>query len=62
MDRNWESAGNAFCKVAQLHVKASSKHEAASNYVDAATCFKKCNPDGERKCFVNHIMFQNIFI
>ena len=34
----------------------------ATNYVDAATCFKKCNPDGERKCFVNHIMFQNIFI
>lgn len=46
MARNWDEAGSAFCKAALLHNKAGSRHDAATNYVDAANCYKKTNADG----------------
>lgn len=47
MAKKWGSAGNAFCEAATLHAKAGNKHDAATNYVDAANCFKKSDPNGE---------------
>lgn len=45
MAKKWQQAGSAFCSAADLHAKAGSRHDAASNYVDASNCFKKvCNP------------------
>lgn len=46
MAKKWGSAGNAFCEAATLHAKVGSRHDAASNYVDAANCFKKSDPNG----------------
>lgn len=41
MAKKWQQAGSAFCAAADLHAKAGSRHDAASNYVDASNCFKK---------------------
>jgi alpha-soluble NSF attachment protein len=40
--KNWSAAGNAFLKVAELHLnQGDSKHDAASNYSEAGNCFRK---------------------
>lgn len=41
MGKNWQRAGQAFCSAANLHAQAGSRHDAATNYVDASNCFKK---------------------
>jgi alpha-soluble NSF attachment protein len=41
MAKNWQKAGQAFCSAANLHAQAGSRHDAATNYVDASNCFKK---------------------
>lgn len=41
MAKNWGQAGKAFCEAANLHSKSDSKHDAATNYVDASNCYKK---------------------
>lgn len=41
MSKKWGMAGNAFSEAAALHAKAGSRHDAATNYVDASTCYKK---------------------
>lgn len=41
MAKKWQEAGAAFCSAANLHAQAGSRHDAASNYVDASNCFKK---------------------
>jgi alpha-soluble NSF attachment protein len=41
MAKNWQKAGEAFCSAANLHAQAGSRHDAATNYVDASNCFKK---------------------
>ena len=38
-------AANAFCEAARLKIHLQSRHEAASFFVDAATCFKKSEPE-----------------
>lgn len=47
MSKKWAQAGQAFCNAAQLHLKAGIKHDAATNFVDASTCFKKCDANGK---------------
>jgi alpha-soluble NSF attachment protein len=47
MAKKWGAAGNAFCEAASLHTKAGTKYDAAVNYVDAAHCFKKSDPNGQ---------------
>lgn len=47
MAKNWTSAGNAFCEAASLHLKSGARHEAATNYVDAANCYKKSDVNGK---------------
>jgi len=44
MAKKWAHAGNTFITVAQHHAKLGNKHDAATNYVDAANCFKKSDP------------------
>uniref|UniRef100_A0A182QMW2 Soluble NSF attachment protein n=1 Tax=Anopheles farauti TaxID=69004 RepID=A0A182QMW2_9DIPT len=41
MAKKWSQAGSAFCEAANLHAKAGSRHDAATNYVDASNCYKK---------------------
>ncbi|XP_014676680.1 PREDICTED: alpha-soluble NSF attachment protein-like [Priapulus caudatus] len=45
MAKKWSAAGTAFCDAAEIHLKMQSKHEAAQNYVDASTSFKKSDPE-----------------
>jgi alpha-soluble NSF attachment protein len=44
MAKKWQQAGSAFTAAANLHAQAGSRHDAATNYVDASNCFKKVNP------------------
>lgn len=49
-DLHWHSkgdqAGGAFVKAAEMHLKLDSKHEAATDYYNAANCYKKENAQG----------------
>ena len=47
MAKNWMAAGKAFCEAAKVNLQQNVKHEAASNYNDAATCFKKADANGK---------------
>lgn len=51
MAKKWGQAGNAFCEAAALHSKAGSRHDAATNFVDAANCYKKADPNGNSHSF-----------
>jgi len=44
MAKKWSQAGNTFSKIANHHVKEGAKHDAATNFVDAANCYKKTDP------------------
>ncbi|CAI9730361.1 alpha-soluble NSF attachment protein [Octopus vulgaris] len=45
MAKNWASAGQCFCRAAQLQISLQSRHEAASHYVDAGNAYKKADPN-----------------
>jgi len=51
MAKKWEQAGGAFVKAAECNLKAQSKHEAATNYINAGNCFKKTNVTDAVNCF-----------
>ncbi|XP_015595646.1 alpha-soluble NSF attachment protein [Cephus cinctus] len=53
--KKWGAAGNAFCEAANLHSKAGSRHDAATNYVDAANCYKKSDPNEAVNCLLKAI-------
>ncbi|KAG8313296.1 hypothetical protein J6590_006856 [Homalodisca vitripennis] len=55
MAKKWAQAGNAFCEAAALHSKAGSRHDAATNYVDAANCYKKSDPNEAVNCLLKAI-------
>ena len=46
MAKKWGSAGQAFTELANLHQKAGSKLDASNNFVEAANCYKKSDPNG----------------
>jgi len=46
MAKQWGQAGDTFSTIAQHYVKSGSKHEAATNFVDAANCYRKTDPKG----------------
>lgn len=48
MAKKWGSAGSAYTEAALLHSKAGNRHDAATNYVDAAHCFKKSDLNGKK--------------
>ncbi|NXN16910.1 SNAA protein, partial [Indicator maculatus] len=55
MAKNWSAAGNAFCQAAQLHLQLQSKHDAATNFVDAGNAFKKADPQEAINCLLRAI-------
>lgn len=55
MAKKWAQAGQSFCSAAQLHAKAGVKHDAATNYVDASNCYKKCDPNEAVSCLLRAI-------
>merc|ERR1719211_641641 len=44
MAKKWTEAGRTFSTVASHHSKLGNKHDAATNLVDAANCYKKSDP------------------
>ncbi|KAM3717274.1 Alpha-soluble NSF attachment protein [Dirofilaria immitis] len=41
----WREAGDAFVRSAEIHAAATDrKHDAASNFAEAANCYRKVNP------------------
>ncbi|XP_014841132.1 PREDICTED: alpha-soluble NSF attachment protein isoform X1 [Poecilia mexicana] len=44
------AAGNAFSKAAHLHLQMQSKHDAATNLIDAGNAFKKADPQEAINC------------
>ena len=44
MAKKWSEAGKTFCKIANHHISEGNKHDAATNFVDAANCYKKNDP------------------
>ncbi|KAI5644773.1 soluble NSF attachment protein, SNAP domain-containing protein [Phthorimaea operculella] len=55
MAKKWPQAGQAFCSAAQLHLKAGVRHDAATNFVDASNCYKKCDPNEAVSCLLKAI-------
>lgn len=55
MAKNWSQAGKAFCEAANLHSKAGSRHDAATNYVDASNCYKKTDTTESVNCLLKAI-------
>lgn len=55
MAKKWAQAGGAFCSAAQLHLKAGVRHDAATNFVDASNCYKKCDPNEAVSCLLKAI-------
>ena len=51
MAKKWGQAGDTFTSIAQHHVKEGSKHDAATNLVDAANCYRKTDPKGATVTF-----------
>lgn len=51
MAKKWNNAGEAFEKAAELHLKNASRHDAATNYVDASNSYKKTDVSSKS---VNH--------
>lgn len=41
MSKCWTPAGDAFFEAASLNLRSGARHDAATNYVDAANCYKK---------------------
>uniref|UniRef100_A0A8C7WZJ3 N-ethylmaleimide-sensitive factor attachment protein, alpha b n=1 Tax=Oryzias sinensis TaxID=183150 RepID=A0A8C7WZJ3_9TELE len=63
MAKNWSAAGNAFAQAAHLHLQMQSKHDAATNLIDAGNAFKKADPQGNKlHCFIKSLLhlFLNI--
>jgi len=45
MAKMWGDAGHAFTQLAQHHEKAGNRLDAATNYIEAANCYKKTDPN-----------------
>jgi len=50
MARNWTMAGKCFCESALIKTNVQCPHEAATNYVEAGNCYKKCDPNEAVGC------------
>ena len=50
MAKKWGSAGNAFVEAAKLAITGENRHGAATNFLDAANCFKKVDGNESVNC------------
>ncbi|VDD96071.1 unnamed protein product [Enterobius vermicularis] len=49
----WKDAGDAFVKAAELNAaKGDAKHDTATNYAEAANCYRKVNPQVAVDCLM----------
>ncbi|CAG9855465.1 unnamed protein product [Phyllotreta striolata] len=55
MAKNWDAAGKAFCEAANLHSRSGARHDAATNFVDAANCYKKADISEAVNCLLKAI-------
>lgn len=55
MAKKWAEAGQCFCKAALIQLKLQSKHQAAAEYVNASTCYKKGDPNEAVNCLLKAI-------
>jgi len=55
--KKWDRAGEAYTRASECHLKLQSKHEAASNYINAANCYKKSNITEAMACLRQAIEF-----
>lgn len=55
MAKKWTLAGNAFCQAAAIHLQTGSRHDAATAYVDAGTCYKKDDPQESINCLMKAV-------
>lgn len=53
MAKKWSQAGRAFGMSADLNSKSGRKHDAATNYVDSANCYKKTDPNGAYTFYIS---------
>lgn len=51
MSKKWSCAGEAFLKSADINIELRNKHEAASNLVDGANCYKKSDAENAISAF-----------
>ncbi|CAD6198790.1 unnamed protein product [Caenorhabditis auriculariae] len=53
MGKLWREAGDAFVRAAELHgSQGDSKHDCASQYAEAANCYRKINPQIAIDCLL----------
>eukprot|EP00698_Gefionella_okellyi_P014793 TRINITY_DN4114_c0_g1_i1.p1 TRINITY_DN4114_c0_g1~~TRINITY_DN4114_c0_g1_i1.p1 ORF type:complete len:298 (-),score=75.90 TRINITY_DN4114_c0_g1_i1:19-888(-) len=50
LSKKWEEGGRVAKKAAQCQLKLGSKHEAATQYTDAANCYKKVSSSDAVDC------------
>lgn len=55
MAKSWDAAGKAFCEAANLHARSGARHDAATNFVDAANCYKKAHVSEAVNCLIKAI-------
>lgn len=55
MAKNWSQAGSAFVEAANLNARSGGRHDAATNYVDAANCYKKSDINEAVNCLLKAI-------
>lgn len=55
MEKEWSEAGKIFCKIADLSMETGNKHDAATRYIDASNCFRKCNSTEAVNCLLKAI-------
>uniref|UniRef100_A0A183BN77 Alpha-soluble NSF attachment protein n=1 Tax=Globodera pallida TaxID=36090 RepID=A0A183BN77_GLOPA len=51
LSKNWNGAGGAFLKAAQVYDRGDSKHDAAMNFGEAGNCFRKVDLQKAVDCF-----------
>ncbi|KAK6181118.1 hypothetical protein SNE40_009048 [Patella caerulea] len=50
MAKKWAAAGEAFMNAGKLQLQLSSRHEAATHFVDAGNCYRKGDPNEAVNC------------
>jgi len=50
--KNWTRAGAAYCNAADIQLKQNSKHEAATQFIEAANAFRKSDSQQAISCLL----------
>lgn len=57
MNKNWDSAADAYLHAAKLEKRVGRDHDAVLNKITAANCFKKTNPQEAVNCLLEVVEF-----